>query len=171
MKTLRNKIILSIVLLALLVGAAYQLNTVRKQKLVIAEQYNIISELSRKSEGISMKLESLAQNGGFMEFPFPKEGEKEYLLIIQSFGGGSVYPAAEDKQNLNQMATKYYVAYDMRRNKFVALQDSSMGFAGKDFVIVISNGPNGTRTWEPKKGEEATALFEQFGLMAGPTRY
>lgn len=126
--------------------------------------------LCKGIEETSLKLASLTEHGGFMEIPVPKDGRPLNLLIIQSFNGGAVFPKAAPP-NRDLLNTKFYVAYDMEGKKFLALRDDSIGFEGKDFVMVYSRRPDGTVVVRPLKGQDALDLCEQFGIAVGPTRY
>lgn len=118
----------------------------------------------------SRMLADVQSSGGFGEMPITEVGKPLYLLIIQSFNGGAVFKE-NTPPDLDLLNTRFYVAYDMEKGKFIALQDSIMGLSGKDFVVVITQMPNGSRVYEPKKGAEAEAIARRFNLGYGPTRY
>jgi hypothetical protein len=170
MKNIKKMLILFVLTLGLLLGVAYQFKTIDKQSELIRWQRDIMHQMCDKLDQRSHELASLTRYGGFMEIPVPEDGKPLYLLIIQSFNGGAVFPKSEPP-DIDLLNTRFYVAYDMENKRFLALQDSSIGFSGKDFVMVISREPNGTRVTRPLKGEQATALCDKFNLGFGPTRY
>jgi len=169
MKKVKNVLIFLVLILGLLLGA-FQFRTIDKQSGLIDWQRDTMEKLCDKLDQRSNELASLTRYGGFMEIPVPEDGRPLYLLIIQSFNGGAVFPKSEPP-DMDLLNTRFYVAYDMENKRFLALQDSSIGFAGKDFVMVISREANGTRVTKPLKGEQATALCDKFKLGFGPTRY